>query len=227
MSFMLLPNGAEYHFTGAASLTPEGRPIDIGNIAHQLALINRFHGATTRPYSVAEHSLLVAEIARRAGATPVVQLAALLHDAHECFTQDLASPAKQAVDCQGVISGWPIAAWWEFEEDHALTLRRNFGLLTTFITHRKALREWDLIALATERRDLTAWRADTHAPWPVLEGIEPVEWAHLDRGDCLQTTWLGWKAYFLGYFDDVKKWLNFDQACLADGATNAAQGPQP
>ena len=44
---------------------PEPASISLRTIAHHLSLINRFTGATCRPYSVAEHSLLVCEIAER------------------------------------------------------------------------------------------------------------------------------------------------------------------
>ena len=47
--------------------------ITLGGIAHGLAQINRFAGATVRPYSVAEHSLLCADIAAEQGHSPAAQ----------------------------------------------------------------------------------------------------------------------------------------------------------
>lgn len=60
-------------------------------IAHSLAQINRF-GHASRPYSVAEHSLLVCEIVKSMGLDCHAQRAALMHDAHEAFTGDVATP---------------------------------------------------------------------------------------------------------------------------------------
>jgi len=61
-------------------------------IARQLSRICRYAGATPHFYSVARHSLLVAELVPH---DPALRLAALVHDAHECWTGDLCRPAKQ------------------------------------------------------------------------------------------------------------------------------------
>lgn len=57
--------------------------ISIRDIAHQLALTNRFRGATQEPYNVAQHSLLVSYLS----ATPDL-LEGLLHDAAEAYLGD-------------------------------------------------------------------------------------------------------------------------------------------
>ena len=64
--------------------------IDIGDIAHALALLNRFTGHTTRPYSVAEHCVRVSWLCR-----PEHALWGLLHDASEAYLADIARPVKQ------------------------------------------------------------------------------------------------------------------------------------
>jgi len=63
-------------------------------IARQLSRICRYAGSTPHFYSVARHSLLVAELVPH---DPALRLAALVHDAHECWTGDLCRPAKQVV----------------------------------------------------------------------------------------------------------------------------------
>lgn len=63
-------------------------------IARQLSRICRYAGATPHVYSVARHSLLVAELVPH---DPALRLAALVHDAHECWTGDVLRPAKQVV----------------------------------------------------------------------------------------------------------------------------------
>lgn len=75
--------------------------IEIEDIAHGLAFVARWNGQTNGdyPYSVAEHSLLVADIFLHLNpdATPKWQLAALLHDAPEYVIGDMISPVKAAV----------------------------------------------------------------------------------------------------------------------------------
>jgi uncharacterized protein len=94
-TFMLTASGTEYALVGSRSII--ANPPRIEDIAHHLAQINRFTGACFRPYSVAEHSLLVERIGASRGASPGLRMALLMHDAHEAYTTDLASPAKRAV----------------------------------------------------------------------------------------------------------------------------------
>lgn len=54
-------------------------------IGHGLARVSRFGGQTPRPYSVAEHSCLMYDWAKRTGEPPVVLRAILLHDGPECL----------------------------------------------------------------------------------------------------------------------------------------------
>jgi len=82
-------------------LDPTPVDIEIEDIAHGLAFVARWNGQTRGdwPYSVAEHSLLVEEIAGRAQPRwgSKWRLAALLHDAPEYVIGDMISPVKSAV----------------------------------------------------------------------------------------------------------------------------------
>ncbi|MDX8349325.1 HD family hydrolase [Cognatiyoonia sp. IB215446] len=82
-------------------LDPTPVDIEIEDIAHGLAFVARWNGQTKGDYaySVAEHSLLVADIfARQQPQAPTKwQLAALLHDAPEYVIGDMISPVKAAV----------------------------------------------------------------------------------------------------------------------------------
>ncbi|MFT6074225.1 MAG: 5'-deoxynucleotidase YfbR-like HD superfamily hydrolase [Yoonia sp.] len=82
-------------------LDPTPIDIEIEDIAHGLAFVARWNGQTEGDfaYSVAEHSLLVADIfALKQPNAPVKwQLAALLHDAPEYVIGDMISPVKAAV----------------------------------------------------------------------------------------------------------------------------------
>ena len=66
--------------------------IDLADIAHGLALTNRWNGATARPVSVAWHSLVVSALA--AETQPAAELHALMHDAAEAYTGDWTQPYK-------------------------------------------------------------------------------------------------------------------------------------
>jgi hypothetical protein len=81
MNFIVTAIGHELHMS-----RPEPGHITALTVAWSLSQINRFNGHCIRPYSVAEHSLLVCEIAERElGANVFCQLGALMHDAHEAF----------------------------------------------------------------------------------------------------------------------------------------------
>lgn len=68
---------------------PNPDHINIEDIAHALAVIPRFGGQTKLFYSVAEHSIRVAEL------LPMeLKLAGLLHDASEAYIGDVQSPIK-------------------------------------------------------------------------------------------------------------------------------------
>ena len=71
--------------------------IDIADIARGLARQCRFAGQTVRFYSVAEHSIHCASLARQLGAGIGIQLGCLLHDGHEAYTSDLVRPLKVAL----------------------------------------------------------------------------------------------------------------------------------
>lgn len=70
---------------------PDPSLIDVFDVAHHLANINRYVGATFYPYSVAQHSVLVSYL------MPEFQLAGLMHDAAEYVLGDDSSPKKRAV----------------------------------------------------------------------------------------------------------------------------------
>jgi 5'-deoxynucleotidase YfbR-like HD superfamily hydrolase len=79
-------------------LDPSPLDIEIADIAHGLARVARWNGQTSGAhiFSVAQHSLLVEEIAGRIapGADPQALLAVLLHDAAEYVVGDMISPFK-------------------------------------------------------------------------------------------------------------------------------------
>ena len=74
-------------------LDPRPEEIDIGDIAHQLARICRWGGATKGHYSVAEHCVMLAQYF---GEHDNFELArwALMHDAAEAYLGDIVRPLK-------------------------------------------------------------------------------------------------------------------------------------
>jgi hypothetical protein len=183
MSFMITATGARYeHGT-------THREVRLPDVAHHLAQINRFTGACRRPYSVAEHSLLVCEIAEREhGLPPIGLLAALLHDAHEAYIGDLNSPLKGHI-------GEP---WRRMEAEEQQHVLRHFKCAESFAAFHSVIRTADLQALATERRDLMP--ADGSV-WPVLDGIEPIGWVRLTDRDGMD--WTDWRTAFVDRFDEL------------------------
>lgn len=68
---------------------PRPEEIFIEDIAHQLAFENRWVGVTTFPVSVAQHSVMVADL------VPIeLKLCALMHDASEAYLKDIPRPFK-------------------------------------------------------------------------------------------------------------------------------------
>ncbi|MEG9862988.1 MAG: HD family hydrolase [Parvularculales bacterium] len=82
-------------------LNPSPLDIEIKDIARGLACVARWNGQTSgkHAFSVAEHSLLVADLCRqfRPGWPVRWELAALLHDAPEYVIGDMISPFKTAL----------------------------------------------------------------------------------------------------------------------------------
>jgi len=74
-------------------MNPNPDLIHIEDIAHGLAFNCRWNGATKRYYSIAEHSIRVANrcIGRE------MQLAGLFHDAEEAYWGDMIKPLKEII----------------------------------------------------------------------------------------------------------------------------------
>jgi|SRR5581483_10031053 len=121
---------------------PDPETICLADIAVGLANTPRFAGQVSRFYSVAEHSVRVAE-----GCTTAFRLAGLFHDAHEAYTGDITAPMKRvlALAAPGVIKDlqgrldraicikFGLAAWMFKDErvkavDAAVMFREAAGL---------------------------------------------------------------------------------------------------
>lgn len=96
---------------------PDPGQIHIADIAHSLALTCRFGGHTTRPYSVAQHSVLVSHMVPGDYA-----LHALMHDAAEAYIGDFPAPWKHHVKINGIDIE-------DIEDAINEAIRLRFGLL--------------------------------------------------------------------------------------------------
>ena len=130
-------------------LDPRPDMVRAEDIAHALSRINRFNGHTAgEPYSVAHHSMLVADLLASWGAPPAIVREGLLHDAGEAYYGDVVSPLKRAM-VAGIsrdISDFEIVA-----ERVDSVVRKTLGLNPD---QSHLVRRADLVALAIERRDL-------------------------------------------------------------------------
>lgn len=75
-------------------LNPTPATINIRDIAWHLSHVNRFTGGSSKPYSVALHSLTVSALAKRKGMSFEAQMACLVHDGSEAYLNDIAAPVK-------------------------------------------------------------------------------------------------------------------------------------
>ena len=85
-------------------------------VADRLAGINRFGNRSPVPWSVARHSVLVAELLPLE-ATKTQRLFAMTHDCHEIFTGDLQRPAFKLVE-------QALSAYQREIDDHVLPLMK-------------------------------------------------------------------------------------------------------
>ncbi len=140
---------------------PEKYTHNIRAIAHSLSHLCRFNGHVNEFYSVAQHSVMVSYLV-----PPEFAFQGLMHDTTEAYIGDMSSPLKSM-----------------FPEYKALerriwkTIAKFYGMPEEM---DRSIHEADLIALATEKRDLLVdiakvqhWISTEHRE-PVKEIIVPV-----------------------------------------------------
>jgi hypothetical protein len=142
---IMLQSGAWFDF-----LDPESSDFCIDDIAAGLSNTCRYAGQCTAFYSVAEHSLLVSEVARDHA------YAALMHDAAEAFIGDITRPLKQLL---------PDFKRIEVSVEQAIFKR--FGVPRPMPKEVKAA---DLRVLAAEQAQIMPRETSL---WAFSDGIEP------------------------------------------------------
>jgi len=168
--------------------------ISTHDIAHSLSRINRFNGHTKgEPYSVAQHSVMVAELVekRYPNEDASLYMAALLHDAHEAYVGDISTPVKKALSLYVPDQIAELSALFDIAIEQSYEL--DFGLL-----HDDRIKEADLSMLAAEKNDLMV----SCGNWDTLEGVRfedvdritPLHWSSAKELFLLKAT------YYLGRY---------------------------
>lgn len=149
-------------------LSPRAEDVDIDDILHGLSRVARYSGATRGDYAytVAQHSLLVADLVASWGAPPVLVREALLHDAAEAYYGDITAPVQAAIRVLAGKLYKSTSPLDDLKESVDAVVRKALGLPAE---ESPLVRRADLVALAIERRDLMApcvrdWALPEFAP---------------------------------------------------------------
>lgn len=120
-------------------LDPSAIDIEISDIARGIACVARWNGQTKgeHAFSVAEHSLIVADICvdMLPNISPKLEMMALLHDASEYVIGDMISPFKNALGLD----------YRQFEDRLEIAIHIRFGLSAKpTIQEKKLIKQADL-----------------------------------------------------------------------------------
>lgn len=144
-SSVLLSSGRYFDFHDL-----DNAKFGIKEVAHALSNLCRFGGHCAQFYSVAQHSVFVSRVV-----APAFALEGLLHDAAEAFLGDVPTPLKQL-----------LPDYQQLENQVEAKIQEIFQVNDW--RYNPLIKHADLIALATERRDLMPPTDDS---WAILEGI--------------------------------------------------------
>jgi len=155
-------------------LSPRTSDFTIEDIAHGLAHTCRYAGQADGFYSVAEHSLLVSEVAVGR------EFTALMHDAAEAFIGDVTRPLKQL-----------LPEYRKIEAAIETAIFERFDVIPTCA----AIKQADLSVLAAEQAQIMPSGTDA---WAEESGVEPapVRVLHMTPSEA--------KQRFLDRYEELK-----------------------
>lgn len=139
---------------------PHPSDVRMIDVAHSLATTPRYTGQAPEPYSIAQHSVLVARLVRDLGGTLHEQQWGLIHDAGESYVGDWSAPLKALIrsfSLQGWTDGWgtePISRVMAIEPACTNAVARHLGLDGDARNMPKIVKQADEILYVTEARDL-------------------------------------------------------------------------
>lgn len=162
MTWIQTYTGKEFSF-----IDPLSDNIDLEDIAIALSRTPRFAGHTKYFYSVACHSLLVADFSDAVNANTISRLWGLLHDAHEAYIGDISTPLKQAITYmlpKEVDNPIKVMAK---NIDRAIALKLGISL-EDISSVKYVVENADIKALATEKAHLLSknltWKTELPSP---------------------------------------------------------------
>jgi hypothetical protein len=144
----------------------EPHEVDIRDIAHALALCNRFAGHTPEPISVAQHSIYVSNLC------PDQALQALLHDASEAYLGDVTKWLKATSEFAAyraaeeriqktIFVRFGCSIWLHPQVEDADRLMVRFEALRAYGPHMSLFQRPNYPALSAEE----IARVGTWSPW--------------------------------------------------------------
>jgi hypothetical protein len=171
--------GSIFTFSGKWFFPIDPRPedVDIEDIAHSLSLKCRWTAQCARLYTIAEHSIRVANAAIAFavldGVTDIarlntIRIQGLIHDAHEAYLADLASPLKEFVP-----------GWREIEDRIQDAIVTHLGL-TESDPGQPYVKQADMVLAWLEHKELFAnprpidelyYLGNNKLPWPTFPAI--------------------------------------------------------
>jgi len=146
-------------------LEPDVADVSITDIAHALALTPRFGGHCTEFLSVAQHSILVADLVAKHEPGPLARQIALLHDASEAYLVDMPAPIKRH-----------LPDFCRLEDRIQERVFAAFGLLELAARIKPIIKAADTLALQWEQRDFGpygSWLTVAELDLPVIVALDP------------------------------------------------------
>lgn len=177
---------------------PKGeKSFTVEQLAHHIAQLVRFNGAAKRPISIAEHSLLVHEIAsQHLGLNVHGQFYALCSWLHKGISGHLVGAAADEVG-----HGWVA---FEHQIEHMVALQ--LGMVTPKHTHLSDVVVADRMATAMERAQLLPATQPNGLPATPVPGLARVPLlTHIDlmHPARVTLTWQDWRDAFLERFHEL------------------------